>query len=177
MQIDKISLLLLMGAALSACASGIPLAISERPARAPSVDEARRNMDTLQGSAIRWGGKIASVENHSQETWVEIVAQPLGRYGRPQDSDTMNGRFLARLAGFLDPQIYAIGRQITVAGKLEKTVARNIGDFSYTYPLVQAETHYLWPPLPPAPARFYYDGLYDPWYPWGYLHRPHHLYP
>ena len=177
MQIVKISLLLLI-ATLSACASGIPPAISERPARTPSVDEARRHMENLQGTSIRWGGKIASVENRSQETWIEIVAQPLSRYGRPQDTDAMNGRFLARLDGFLDPQIYTTGRQITVAGKLEKTIVRNIGDFPYTYPLVQAQAHYLWPPPEPAPSRFYYDALhYDPWYPWGYPAHRHRVYP
>lgn len=177
MQTTNIFLVLLI-AALSACVSGIPPAISERPARTPSVDEARRHMENLQGTSIRWGGKIANVENRSQETWIEVVAQPLSRYGRPQDTDAMNGRFLARLNGFLDPQIYTSGRQITVAGKLEKIVARNIGDFPYTYPLLQAQAHYLWPPPEPAPSRFYYDVLrYDPWSLWGYPAHRHRVYP
>lgn len=62
MQTGNIFLLLLV-TALSACASGIPPAISERPARTPSVDEARRHMENLQGTSVRWGGKIAGVEN------------------------------------------------------------------------------------------------------------------
>lgn len=178
MRLHNIFLLFLI-ITLSACASGIPPAISERPAHTPSVDEARRHMQKLQGTSIRWGGKIASIENRAQETWLEIVAQPLNRYGRPQDTDAMNGRFLARLSGFLDPQIYTTGRQITITGKLEKTIVRNIGDFPYTYPLVQAEVHYLWPPLEPAPSHFfYYDTLrYDLWYPWGYPPHLHRIYP
>ena len=52
MQTANIFLLLLI-TALSACASGIPAAISERPARTPSVDDARRHMENLQGTTIR----------------------------------------------------------------------------------------------------------------------------
>jgi outer membrane lipoprotein len=162
-------------AMLSACASGIPRPISEPPPVKTSVAEARTDIERLRGTQVRWGGKIAGVENHPTETWIDIVELPLSRYGRPQETDRSGGRFIARIEGFLDPHVYTSGRQITVAGTLEKTLSRAIGDYPYTYPVVKTEVHHLWSPLEDMPPRYYYDPYwYDPWYPWGYPPYPYY---
>ena len=166
-------MLLLFSALLVACAGNVPRAISEKPATPLSVPEARRAEAGLSGAAIRWGGTIARIENRQTETWIEIVDRPLDRYGRPLETDRSGGRFLVRVQEFLDPQVYATGRQVTVAGTLEKNLQRNIGDHPYTYPLVKAGAVYLWPPLKEW-SPYYYDPFWhDPWHPWGYLPYPY----
>lgn len=169
-------ILISLSAVLCACASDVPRAITEQPDTRISVSQARGGMAQLSGQSVRWGGKIAGVENHSTETWIEIVQQPLNHFGRPLEGDASEGRFIARIEGFLDPQVYSKDRLITVAGTLEKTIQRPIGEYPYTYPLMHAVSYYLWSPNADLPAHYYYDPYwYDPWYPWGY--RPYPYYP
>jgi starvation-inducible outer membrane lipoprotein len=52
------------------------------------------------------------VENRRDETWVEIVEQPLAENGWPTGADASADHFLARFSGFLDPAFYAAGRSI-----------------------------------------------------------------
>ena len=170
------AMLITLTAALSACASNVPRAISEQPGTSISVAQARSGMDRLSGQSVRWGGKIAGVENHATETWIEIVQQPLNRFGRPMEGDSSDGRFIARIEGFLDPHVYTKDRLITVAGTLEKILQRPIGEYPYSYPLMHAVVYYLWSPTADMPSHYIYDPYwYDPWYPWGY--RPYLYYP
>jgi outer membrane lipoprotein len=101
---------------------------------------------------------------------------PLSKNGRPQDTDDSPGRFIAVVPDFLDPKVYSDDRRLTVTGRLQGTETDKVGEFPYTYPIVQAEHYYLWPreissPYPPSYYRYpwwYYDPwYYDPWYyPW-----------
>ena len=172
----RTTLLVLLTTALGACAGNVPRAISEQPSGHISVAEARKDMDHISGQDVRWGGKIAGVENHATETWVEVVQEPLNHFGRPIESDSSEGRFIARIDGFLDPRVYTKNRLITVAGTLEKTVQRPIGEYQYTYPLMHAVVYYMWSPNTDLPSHYFYDPYwYDPWYPWGY--RPYLYFP
>jgi len=159
------------------CASNVPRAIQEAPAGNPTVGEVRDDIDPYQGVRVRWGGTIASVENRENETWIEVVATELGRYGRPKGSDYAFGRFIVRIEGFLDPQIYAEGRELTVAGEVESRLVRPIGEHPYTYPLVRASTYYLWPYYAGRGYHYpYYHGYYRPYgyrYHLGFGHRHH----
>jgi outer membrane lipoprotein len=173
----RITYAVLLAAALSGCASDIPRPIRHAPATQLDVATARRGVEQLRGTPVRWGGTIASVENRATETWVEVVEQPLDSSGRPKETDQSGGRFIASIDGFVDPHVYSNGRQVTVAGTLEKTVTRKIGEFPYDYPVVKAETHYLWATLQElSPAYYYGPYWYDPWYPWGYPPYPYYYY-
>lgn len=158
---------------LGGCASDIPRPIQIAPEVNVSYAQALKEPDKLRGTAVRWGGVIANVENRSDETWIEIVDQPLEKYGYPHATDRSAGRFLAQVSGFVDPVLYTTQRRITVAGKLEGTQQQRIGEHPYTYPVVRVEHLHLWP-LPPKTVNYYYPFPYDPWYPWGYpyRHRP-----
>ena len=160
---------------LAGCASTLPKDITEAPPGNPSVAAVRADPQRFVGAQVRWGGTIAAVENRQHETWIEVVDRPLYSGGRPQSGDSSYGRFLARVAGFLDPAIYAKGRQITVAGTVEGSVTRPIGQYTYRFPVVAVRTHLLWEPLPER--REYYDPFwppyYDPWWPYyRYPYRP-----
>src|SRR4030066_392990 len=130
---------------LAGCASDIPRPIRESPAENIPVTEALKDPQQHRAAAVRWGGAIASIENRRDETWIEIVERPLDAYGQPRDTDQSAGRFLARVQGFLDPAIFAPKRLVTAAGALDGNSTRTIGEHPYTYPVVRADSIYLWP--------------------------------
>ncbi len=161
-------ILLTLGLSLAGCAT-TPPAIRHAPSADLQLQEARDNIDAHRGRPVRWGGSIVSVENKDNETWIEVLELKLSRSGEPKRYSPSAGRFLIRVSRFLDPAIYAKGRQITVAGVLEGDVERSIGKQPYSFPVVKAEEHYLW-----APYRRY---SYDPYYNhYGYYPRYHYGY-
>ena len=168
-------IVLLMIGVLSGCATDIPRPIQSTPAVNIPLVLALKEPDKQRGAAVRWGGVIARVENRRDESWIEIVDQPLTKDGYPRESDKSSGRFLARIAGFVDPVVFTAQRRITVTGTLDGVTQRNIGEHPYRYPLVRVEHFYLWP-SPPETVQYYSAPYgYDPWYPWGYPYRHRHL--
>lgn len=97
-----------------------------------------------QGPA-RWSGVIAKVQNNSQNTRLEIVYFPSGTHGRPMTDKDTEGRFVAYAKGFLDPVVYQPGKQVTVLGQLSQFEAGKVDEYRYSYPVIQAESVYLWP--------------------------------
>lgn len=169
----RILLLLGMLGLLGGCASNIPKPIRVAPANNPTVAGVVANVNAFKGTAVRWGGTIASVENKAHETWVVIVARPLDSDGQPIENDRSLGRFIARVSGFLDPDIYTKDREVTVSGTVERSVVRMIGKHPYAYPLVKVQTLYLWRQYPEAAPYYpypswYYDPYYYPFYPYPY---------
>lgn len=166
---------------LAGCASGIPQAIRVPPPNNPSVNVVREAAAQMVGTQVRWGGVIARIENKETETWIEVVDKELRSNGQPLDTDKSRGRFIVRVTGFLDPAIYEKGRQITVAGTLEKPVVSHIGEFTYLFPVVKAESEFLWEQKPDV---VYYEPLpywyYDPWFPYrhpGLFYRSPYYWP
>lgn len=127
---------------------------------------------TYAGREVQWGGSIERLENHAQETWLEIVERPLNDDGRPRESDQSGGRFIAKVPGFLDPVIYTRGRSVTITGTVEGDTTRKIGDFDYRYVTVNVVNTRLWQPRAPVPVRYYDPFWYDPWFL--YWPRHHH---
>jgi outer membrane lipoprotein len=164
--------LALLGILLSAgCASQVPPTIrGEVPTAAVSVDQARRDPTRHAGQLVRWGGTLLVVHNLRDSTDIEILSRPLGADGKPRADAEGSGRFLARLAGFVDPAEYPTGRLITVVGTIDGIESRLVGDFPYAYPVVAVTRHHLWPEEKACPrdysCGYLYDG-YGPWYgPW-----------
>lgn len=162
---------------LVGCASNIPVAIQNPPPENIAIEQVRSDVAKFIGSTVRWGGTIASVENHRDHTLIEIVGRGLNNNGRPDEHDRSAGRFLARMADFLDPAIYEKGRLLTINGTVVEELIRPIGEFTYTFPVVNADNYFLWRPLPPPP-RYNYDPFwyYDPWYPYSYPWHHHPYY-
>jgi outer membrane lipoprotein len=157
-----ISLLLLGG-----CASNVPLPIKLPPEQDINYVQAKDSNETFQGQYARWGGKIIAIENKKDSTMIEIMANSLNSYGRPSRKENYEGRFIARVDGFLDPEEYAKDRELTVFGKIEDKLVKNIDDHPYDYPLIYAEEYHLWPEYKPI----------HPPYPYYYRHHPYYYYP
>ncbi len=165
----------LMG--LAGCATP-PADIRDAPAHGPGPAAVRAAPEQFKGQRVRWGGLIVAIHNEADLTEVELVSRPLDDSGRPERGDASEGRFLARIQGFVDPAIYAQGRELTVVGEVQRVEQRAIGEHGYRYPVVQVTSHHLWPQRSNHPPPAYYDPFYDPWpyydpwFPYGPLHRP-----
>lgn len=97
------------------------------------------------GAEVRWGGTVVETVPKSDQTCVEILARELDRSHRPTLSDNTHGRFLACREVFLDPEVFVNGREVTIVGRISDFETGSIGEFSYNYPRVSAESIYLWP--------------------------------
>ena len=157
----------------SGCASSVYSPINDPTFKTPGLARVRADTKTYLGMPVRWGGNITKVENHRNETWIEVVEHRLYRGGRPKSDNASGGRFIAKIPGFLDPAIYAPNRQITVIGTLETYIERPIGEHPYTFPLVSTTQHQLWEELKEPPV-IYYEPVYPPYWYSPFHHRRRH---
>jgi outer membrane lipoprotein len=149
---------LLLSLCLAACAGRPPLDMA-------GVDESLTIQGTLgdvEGARNRrvfWGGVIVNTANLKDATQIEVLAYPLDRGGRPQDSARPYGRFLAVRDGYLETGVYAQGRLLTVVGPVTGTRKGKVGEAPYTYPLVAAEQLHLWPKEPDYSEPRFHIGI------------------
>ncbi|MFT5426576.1 MAG: outer membrane lipoprotein [Gammaproteobacteria bacterium] len=153
---------------LSGCASQIPVSIESRPNPDLEFHQVKQNVEAFQNQQVRWGGKIISVENKEDSTWIEILANPLNSYGEPGSNTDYEGRFIARIDGFLDPEHYTKDRKLTIFGTVETEFVKRIDDHPYSYPLVSAKVYYLWPEYRAVQYQYYDPYYYHHGYGRGY---------
>lgn len=159
---------------LSACASQVPLTIREAPADNPTLAQVVMDDASYTGRTVRWGGTIIETDNREDATRLIVLGKQLNRDGSTKFTDDSEGRFLAIVPDFLDPKVYATDRDVTFTGTVAPAEQGMVGEYPYTYPVIQAKAWYLWPGLS---AGSYYSHpwhhwpWYDPWYPYGYRHR------
>ncbi len=127
------------------------------------------------GEQVRWGGEIIAIETLADRSCFELLGKPLGESARPRRKDESAGRFIACRAGFYDPALFEVGRELTVVGRVEAIEPRRIGEFEYRYPMVAADVLYLWPEREVQPhGRMW---ITHPGYPWGGVWSPIYLPP
>lgn len=146
--------------ALTACAP-LPAPLADSPDRSPSAAQVRADPEAFAMAMVRWGGEIVRVENGATVTRVEVRAQPLTRSGRPIPSDRDLGRFVAEVPEFLDPALYAPGRELTVAGTIQGTESRAIGSYDYVYPTVHTTGYTLWPRRVERDVIYMYEPVFN----------------
>jgi outer membrane lipoprotein len=130
-----------------------------------SVGEVRETTPTTP-APVRWGGTITRVTNlESGVTQLEVVSRPLRRNGRPLHNDKSDGRFLAEVNEFLDPEIVKAGRDITVTGSVSDVQEGSVGEAVYAFPLVLVESYHYWKVQPVQTQRhFPHWNQYDPFH-------------
>jgi len=127
--------------------------------------------DEAKGKMVLLGGTIVQTVPKPQETEIEVVQKQVNSSGEPYLTDKSEGRFLVIVNRFLDPAIYRSGRDITVAGEVQSSVLRRLGEIDYRYPVIAASEIYLWKE-PFSPQGYPYP------YPFGYpYYRRGWLYP
>lgn len=153
---------------LAACAGNPPLGLGGEPPAPLSQRVVQAEPARHHGAEVRWGGEILGVTNAERHTDVELYGRPLFANAEPKPEGGEGVRFIARVAGFLDPADYAPGKRLTVRGKLGEPVRRKVGEYLYSYPVVEASVYHLWPAYKePQEPYWYRDPYYDPWWPWG----------
>lgn len=138
---------------LQAC-SNLPANIKNAPKADVQLHQVLANSDNFKNNPVRWGGTIIDVDNEPDTTKMQILLYPLNFYGRPILSRTALGRFIAVSKQFLDPAIYTKGTEITVAGSLQGTMQKKVGEKSVTVPVVAIDEQHIWP----AYSRSYYNN-------------------
>ena len=172
-RVVKFGFNLLLALLLSACASQVPQAIREAPADSVSLAQVREQARDYPGQQVRWGGTIIKTGNREDATRLTVLGRPLYKGGEPELTDDSAGRFITIVPEFLDPEVYAPDRRVTITGTLLRLESGKVGEFPYTYPVVQADAWYLWPAIIERP--YGYDRYYWPWYgPWYPYDHPHH---
>jgi outer membrane lipoprotein len=128
--------------ALSACATLPPEPLRGEytkitPAEAQSKD--------YTDATTVWGGVIAKTTPMQGQTCFEVVSTPLDSQLRPRElREESAGRFMACRAGFYDPAVFAMNREVTFVGRVNGYSDQKIGDYTYRYPKMDAQTIYLW---------------------------------
>ena len=163
---------------LSGCVSKVPILIKSPPNPDLEFHQVKNNIITFQDQYVRWGGKIISIENKEDSTWIEILSSPLNSYGKPVSRSSYEGRFIARVNGFLDPKQYSEERKLTIFGTIDTEFVKKIDEHPYSYPLVSAKEYYMWPEYrTDRYNRPYYYGYRHSFYRnhFSYRHRFHHF--
>ncbi len=111
-----------------------------------TFDDVLKNPSAFQGKTVIWGGVIVETINRPNETVIKVRQTDLDIEKRPMNVDRSRGRFLIQYNGFLDPAIYAPGRQITVIGEVRGKIVQKIRDLDYSYPLIESRESQLWRP-------------------------------
>lgn len=112
------------------------------------------------GRQVRWGGVILDTRPDASQTCFEVLSRSLDSSYRPRAEDLTRGRFIACREGFLDPEVFAKGREITLTGAVVAIDQRQVGEFNYRYPVLTTRFITMWPERPDVIINNYND----PWF-------------
>ncbi len=170
--------ILLLLASITGCA---PVALREARSRgAEPVPFELLLYQTAEftGRAVIVGGFVAVTRNTEKGSELVVIQSPLDSRLEPKGKDRSLGRFLVVTERFLDPEVYAKDRRVTVSGSVSGIRHESVGGAPYAYPVILAEMIYLWPEADVSASPYYPyrpcpSWWYDPWYPWyPYPYRP-----
>jgi outer membrane lipoprotein len=136
--------------------------------------------ERYQGETVLLGGYIIQTRVQAEQTEMLILQTPLGTGDRPREKDRGHGRILVIHDGYLDPEVYARDRAVTVAGTVVGRETQKPELCPYPCLVVQSREIHLWrEERYAAPYRYpspYYDPFfYDPFWDYRFrspLHRP-----
>jgi outer membrane lipoprotein len=154
---------------LDACAPAISQKLRDEAGIPVPYRDFLAHPDTYQGRIVILGGYILETQNEQHGSVLTVLQTPLDFQNKPKARDLSEGRFLITTDRFLDPEIYAKDRLITVGGRVAGVREQSVGGTTYRYPIIKAQELHLWPKevYPPGPPPYYpYYPWYDPWYPW-----------
>jgi outer membrane lipoprotein len=159
----------LLGAALSGCAS-YPISQGLRQQAQPlEVNQVIANPNAYRGAVVIWGGRIIQTINFTNGASVYVLDFPLDKGGMPKRYTASPGRFIARSASFLDPEVFRSGRLVTVAGTVAGVMTEPVQNIQFTYPIIDVREIHIWLPAPPpAYPPGWNGGWYGPGWDWGW---------
>jgi outer membrane lipoprotein len=155
---------------LGACAPVISPQLMEQVDRNLTYGSLTSRPEEAKDKIVLLGGTIVQTVPKPEETEIEVVQKQISSSGEPYLTDKSEGRYLVVVKRFLDPAIYRSGRDITVAGEVQGSVLRRLGEIDYRYPVIAALELHLWKePLSPQAYPYAYPFGY-PYYRRGWLY-------
>ena len=127
------------------CAAGISQQSRSKVTYTGTFSALQKTPDVYKGEVIMLGGRIIETKASSPLSELTVLQLALGSSGRPVDPDQSEGRFIIQTKQLLDPAIYQKDMLLTVVGTLKGSKVLSIGDFEYSYPLVEPIEIKLWP--------------------------------
>ncbi|MGH8174143.1 MAG: Slp family lipoprotein [Rhodanobacteraceae bacterium] len=134
---------LAIGVLLSGCVS-TPV-FTDVHTLSPTPAEVAVQPERYHDAEFVWGGKILDVRNLTDTSEVQVVAYPLDRAQRPNQSAQTEGRFIVELPGYVEALDYPPGRFLTLRARLKGTHVAPVDEQDYVFPLVAGATIHLWP--------------------------------
>lgn len=158
MQARRLIVPILFGAAivLSGCATAnIPKTLRAQVDPQLTFDQMRKNPDAYKGKTLVLGGEVLRVSHKPEGSYVEILQAPLDGSDKPKNSELSQGRFIAFSKEYIDPEVYGLKRQVTIAGEVDGKKIQPLaeGQADYAYPLIQIAHIHLWTPPAKNPSN------------------------
>lgn len=136
------------------CAPPFPKETLDKVNRSVSFQELKKEPEKFKGAWVMFGGVIVASKNTKEGTLIEILQKPLDSSGRPLETDSTEGRFLAQSDAFLDSAIYYQGRQVTVVAEVIGRKELLLDEIMYPYPHLLVKDLHLWSPS--TEPRFFF---------------------
>lgn len=161
---EKRAFMLSVALLLHGCAYAISPDMAKQADTTVTFKELRADPERFKGKIVILGGAVIQTTALQQNTLIEVEEKPLDYWGMPKRTKKTGGRFNALVRGYLDPLVYAPGRQITVAAEVAGTHSAELGEAEYSDPVVVAKEIKLWPRERESQDKLQWmDPLYDPY--------------
>ena len=98
-----------------------------------------------EGAEVLWGGRIVAFDNRTDHAEIEVVSYPLARDQSPLNDAPSEGRFVLVLPGYVEALDYAVGRHLTVRGRLAGSREGLVQEHPYVYPVLRGVDVHVWP--------------------------------
>lgn len=119
----------------------------------------KQHPEAYAGKFVLLGGIIAGVRNSAAGGEIEIVQFELDSRGRPDETVSSGGRFIALSDGFLDPMIYLTGLRVSLVGSVAGSRMRPLNGVEYRYPLVSIREVKVLKPDIDSPYPMFHFGI------------------
>jgi outer membrane lipoprotein len=110
-----------------------------------SYPELAANPNSHMGRVMLLGGTVVEATNFATFTRIILHQYPLGRGERPRTNQPSGGRFLLRIPGYVETEVYRPGRVVSVIGEVVGREDLALGETTYAYPVLAPKELYLWP--------------------------------
>lgn len=101
---------------LAGCASALSPELTQSADSQLTFSQLQSDPEAYNGKIVILCGVIVETRNLQTGAEIEILQKEADFWGKPIRTDRSGGQFLVRKRAFLDPLIYASGREITVGG-------------------------------------------------------------
>ncbi len=134
-----------------------------------SINQAKADSAKYRGTKVYWGGTIINVKNFQNYSQIEVLKRPFSG-SEPNDQKKAQGRFIARVSGFIDPIEYKTPSRVAITGILQGIQKSKVGSYPYTYPVIKAEKFQFWQGKKAKPIRdpYWWDHPYYRPFPYHY---------